>query len=142
MDERNAFGAGLRHLRLIRGLPQEAFMLSMSPAHVSVIELGKKLITLDSIGGLAAVLSVHPLTLLTAMYVEYDGLSVRELLSRVQKDFASLAAQPRNQGVGMDSRNWTNSRVDASVQWLRKSAKVRRSPVPKVASELPQLPST
>ncbi|WP_447747809.1 hypothetical protein [Pseudomonas nicosulfuronedens] len=125
MDEKNAFGTGLRHLRFIRGLSQDAFTPVLSLAHASVIELGKKLIALDRVGGLAAALDVHPLTLLTAMYVEYDGLSVGELLSRVQKDFENLAAQPPSQSVGKDSRDRSSSSVEAA-RWLKEKAKVEK----------------
>ncbi|MDL2424632.1 hypothetical protein M2C68_18630, partial [Pseudomonas sp. BAgro211] len=105
MEEREAFGRGLRQLRLIRGLPQEAFTPVLSLTYVSVIERGKKLIALDRVGGLASTLELHPLTLLTAMYVEKDGQGVQELLARVQADFAHLAAQAPSEGVGKDSRN-------------------------------------
>lgn len=117
MDEKKAFGRGLRQLRLIRGLSQEAFTPVLSLTYVSVIERGAKLIALDRIGGLAAALDLHPLTLLTAMYVEKDGAEVDELLTRVQADFANLAAQPPSQSVGKDSRNRAEALAEA-MQWL------------------------
>lgn len=123
MEEKTAFGRGLRQLRLIRGLPQEAFTPTLSLAYASVVERGVKLIALDRIAGLATVLDVHPLTLLTAMYVEKDGQGVDELLAHVRRDFAHLAKQTPRGSVGKDSRNRAEAIANA-LQWLEQQAKV------------------
>lgn len=124
MDKKKAFGRGLRQLRLIRGLSQEAFTPAFSLSFVSVVERGAKMISIERIDGLAETLDVHPLTLLTAMYVGEYGVGADELFARVKADFASLAAQPPSEVVGKHPRSRADDVAEAK-RWLHEEVKVK-----------------
>lgn len=116
MDDKQAFGRGVRNLRLARGLPQEAFSPAVSVSFASVIERGAKMASIDKIGVLAKVLNVHPMSLLAAMYVEKEGVSVPELLSRVEQDFQELASQLPTK-IGKDPRTRDQTLAELK-QWF------------------------
>jgi transcriptional regulator with XRE-family HTH domain len=65
-----AFGKALKQLREMKDITQEDFGLLSSRTYISTIERGLKSPTLGKIEQLAAVLDVHPLTLLTVAYME------------------------------------------------------------------------
>ncbi|OAJ55368.1 hypothetical protein A6V36_35235 [Paraburkholderia ginsengiterrae] len=68
---RNAtLGKALKQLREIANVTQEDFGLVSSRTYISTVERGLKSPTLGKIEQLADVLGVHPLTLLTAAYME------------------------------------------------------------------------
>lgn len=66
----NKFGQALRKARKHKGLSQEAFGLHSSRTYISTLERGLKSPTLSKIGDIAAVLQIHPLTLLAMTYAE------------------------------------------------------------------------
>jgi transcriptional regulator with XRE-family HTH domain len=72
-----AFGKALRQLREIKDVTQEDFGLVSSRTYVSTVERDLKSPTLGKIEQLAAVLGVHPLTLLTVAYM--DRLTPKEV---------------------------------------------------------------
>lgn len=116
MRDRKAFGKGLRMLRIARGLPQWAFAPVCAANHEGALERGAYAPSVEMVASLADVLNVHPLTLLAAMYVERDGLSVPQLLLQVRDDFNALSSQlPAN--IGRDTRD--RSELFAALQqWL------------------------
>jgi transcriptional regulator with XRE-family HTH domain len=65
------FGKALRRLREIANVTQEDFGLVSSRTYISTVERGLKSPTLGKIEALADVLGVHPLTLLTAAYMDH-----------------------------------------------------------------------
>jgi transcriptional regulator with XRE-family HTH domain len=68
---RNAtLGKALKQLRELANLTQEDFGLVSSRTYISTVERGLKSPTLGKIEQIADVLGVHPLTLLTAAYME------------------------------------------------------------------------
>lgn len=116
MQDKLAFGRGIRMLRLARGLPQEAFSAVSSTTYVSVLERGVKSTSIEKACELASVLEVHPLTLFVAMFVERDERSIRDLLLRVVKDYEEVTRQfPEN--VGADPRNRDRERREV-LEWL------------------------
>lgn len=64
------FGNALKRLREIVDVTQEDFGLISSRTYISTIERGLKSPTLGKIEQLAAVLGIHPLTLLTVAYMD------------------------------------------------------------------------
>ena len=70
MRSNAAFGKALKQLRLVAEVTQEDFGLVSSRTYISTVERGLKSPTLGKIEQLADVLGVHPLTLLTAAYME------------------------------------------------------------------------
>lgn len=80
----------MRQVRLAKGLAQEAFDQVSSRNYISNIERGLKAPTLNKIDEFAAVLQIHPLTLLTLSYVQPGSAGLEQLLSRVAKEVAEL----------------------------------------------------
>jgi transcriptional regulator with XRE-family HTH domain len=78
MDLRKGFAKALRELRKRKGLTQEDFSDVSSRTYLSTLERGMKSPTLDKIVELAAVMEVHPITLLvmTFSYVEKEDVEV------------------------------------------------------------------
>lgn len=84
-------GKGLRAARTARGMPQEEFTLVTGRTYVSDVERGAKNPTVVKIDQLAAVMKLHPLTVLTLSYCKTP--STREatsLLARVTAELEEL----------------------------------------------------
>ena len=84
-------GKGLRAARTARGMPQEEFALVTGRTYVSDVERGAKNPTVVKIDQLAAVMKLHPLTVLTLSYCKTP--SAREaaaLLARVTAELDEL----------------------------------------------------
>lgn len=89
----NSFPKALKTVRVARGLNQEAFGLVSSRTYVSSLERGLKVPTINKIDDIAAVLGVHPLTLLTLAYVAPGGsAAVDELMGQVRQEVLDIAA--------------------------------------------------
>lgn len=87
----NNFHQALRAARLARGLNQEAFSLVSSRTYVSSLERGLKTPTLSKVDELAAVLGIHPLTLLALSYLQNDDRkAIDPLLSKVSKELFEI----------------------------------------------------
>lgn len=93
METRQRFGQALRHVRLRRNLPQEAFALVSSRTFVSMLERGKTSPTLEKLEELCSVLEVHPATLVALTYLP-EGRdkekSGRDLLQIISKELQQL----------------------------------------------------
>lgn len=88
---RNQFAKALKHARKLRQLSQEDFGLVSSRTYVSTLERGLKSPTLSKIDELAAVLSLHPLTLLTLAYASRQNAGAEhEMLTKVAQELAAL----------------------------------------------------
>jgi transcriptional regulator with XRE-family HTH domain len=93
MELKEAFARSLRHIRKQRGLTQEDFSTLSSRTYLSSLERGLKSPTIEKLEELAIVMSVHPLTLLTAAYLTKEGLTECRLLTeRVEEELKSLNA--------------------------------------------------
>lgn len=77
MRSHATLGKALKQLRELTDVTQEDFGLVSSRTYVSTVERGLKSPTLGKIEQLAEVLGVHPLTLLTAAYM--DRVTPREI---------------------------------------------------------------
>ena len=81
----NDFPIALRKARNSLGIPQDAFSIASSRTYISSLERGLKSPTLSKIDGLAEVLGVHPLTLLTLSYLSVQSNSeIDKLINRVK----------------------------------------------------------
>src|SRR5688500_9550063 len=93
MKLRRAFAEGLRQARNARGLTQEDFGEVSSRTYVSMLERGERTPTLEKIDRLSTVLKVHPLTLLTLVYMKVHGdKDGRALQARVLEELLQLTA--------------------------------------------------
>lgn len=87
------FSSALRYARRARGVAQEAMDEAAGRTYVSALERGVKQPTIGKVAELAAVLGLHPLTLMAAAYLPKPtpGEASR-LFSRVASELADLAA--------------------------------------------------
>lgn len=80
-----------RAVRVAKGLAQASFDTVSSMAHVSRIERGTSLPTLNKIEALAQVMNVHPLTVLALSYVASPGPNdVQSLFDRIVYEIQAL----------------------------------------------------
>lgn len=87
MDGENTFGAALRELRLRRNLSQQDFVRVVTREHLSRLERGISQPNLEVIRGLAAVLKVHPMSLLAEAFIrDPDTPDLRALMKLIAKD--------------------------------------------------------
>ncbi len=85
------FGRALRVARKAKGVPQESFDQVSSRTYISSLERGLKQPTVAKVGELAAVLDLHPLTLLTLSYLHRPTpASVHKLAALLIKEIDEL----------------------------------------------------
>jgi transcriptional regulator with XRE-family HTH domain len=85
------FGRALRVARRAKGLPQESFDQVSSRTYISSLERGLKQPTVAKVDELAAVLGVHPLTLLALSYLHQPtAASVQRLTAHLIKEIGDL----------------------------------------------------
>lgn len=87
------FGTGLQKARKSRGLTQEDFSAVSSRTYLSSLERGTKAPTITKIDDIAAVLGVHPLSLLALAYLPEDVAERKKLFSQVIADLQSFEDQ-------------------------------------------------
>lgn len=88
------FPEALRRLRRARGLSQEDFDVVSGRTYMSSLERGLKDPTLGKVEQLAAVMDVHPLTLLVLAHTDGSAAQVGRLLSQIEQELrAALAAE-------------------------------------------------
>lgn len=91
MELKKAVGATLKQFRLSKDLSQEDFADVSSRTYMSTLERGVKCPTLEKLEQLASVMEVHPLSLLTAIYLKRGkAKSVDQLFESVKNDLADL----------------------------------------------------
>lgn len=87
MELKQAFGKAMRLLRKSSGYSQEAFGSHCSQTYLSQLEAGGKGPTLEMVHGLASVMNVHPLTILTQCYLLMDdSVTLDSLNERVREE--------------------------------------------------------
>jgi transcriptional regulator with XRE-family HTH domain len=87
MDGENSFGQALRSLRLRRNMSQQDFSRVISREHLSRLERGVSQPNLELIRKLAAVLKVHPMSLVAAAFVDgANPVELRALIKIVAQD--------------------------------------------------------
>ena len=90
---RSAFGRALRQVRKAKKISQENFDASSSRTYISALERGIKQPTLTKVDGLAAVLQIHPLTLLALAYTDgEDEQSLEQLVGTVLDQARAISA--------------------------------------------------
>ena len=90
------FGRALRYVRTAKALAQEEFDVVSSRTYISALERGLKQPTLPKVDAFAAVLDVHPLTLIALAYVDpsdADADDIGRLLQRVQAEVEALLSR-------------------------------------------------
>ena len=81
----------MRVARRAKGLPQESFDQVSSRTYISALERGLKQPTVAKVDELAAVLGVHPLTLLALSYLHQPtAASVQRLTAHLIKEIGDL----------------------------------------------------
>jgi transcriptional regulator with XRE-family HTH domain len=91
MELKKAVGATLKQFRLSKDLSQEDFADVSSRTYMSTLERGVKCPTLEKLEQLASVLDVHPLSLLTAIYLKRGNSGdVDHLFKVVRQDLSEL----------------------------------------------------
>lgn len=90
MELKQAFGQALKLLRTSKRLTQEDFSSISSRTYLSTLERGLKCPTLEKLEGLASVMEVHPLSVLTAAYqIKGDDGGLDSLLARIRAEVSS-----------------------------------------------------
>lgn len=85
------FGKALKRARQATGVTQEQFDAVSSRTYVSAIERGLKSPTLNKVEQLAAVLGLHPVTLVAMAYVRSSDTSNSDmLLNRVTTEVRNI----------------------------------------------------
>lgn len=87
------FGSGLQKARKSRGLTQEDFSVVSSRTYLSSLERGIKAPTITKIDDIAAVLGVHPLSLVAFAYLPKDIAERKKLFFQVIADLESFEDQ-------------------------------------------------
>jgi len=91
MSRHNAIGQSLKLLRKAKSLTQEDFYEVSGRTYISQIERGVKAPTIDKVDTLAEVLTVHPLSLLTAAYLpKLQKKHIQQLLRQIEKELIEL----------------------------------------------------
>lgn len=84
------FGMGLQKARKSRGLTQEDFSVVSSRTYMSSLERGIKAPTITKIEEIAAVIGVHPLSLLALAYLPSKPAERTQLCLKVKADLESF----------------------------------------------------
>lgn len=84
MELKPAFGTALKLIRNRRGMTQEDFGVISSRTYLSSLERGLKCPTLEKVEDLAALLNVHPLTVLAVAYTIKDSAALETLMRQVK----------------------------------------------------------
>jgi len=90
VELKSAFGTVLRWLRVKRGRTQEDFSTLSSRTYISTLERGLYAPTIEKLDDLAAVLGVHPITLIVGSYALKDNRSVAKVLEGVIEEIKRL----------------------------------------------------
>lgn len=89
MELNAAFAEALKNLRKRRKLTQEDFVTVTSRGYMSQLERGMRSPTLDKVGDLAAVMSVHPASLIIGSYLEESPYQdLESLFDQIRADLA------------------------------------------------------
>jgi transcriptional regulator with XRE-family HTH domain len=89
MELNAAFAKALKKLRKRRKLTQEDFVSVTSRGYMSQLERGMRSPTLDKVGDLADVMSVHPASLVIASYLEArPNENLDSLIQQIQDDLS------------------------------------------------------
>jgi transcriptional regulator with XRE-family HTH domain len=87
----SSFSQALQRVRRARGVTQEEFDLISSRTYISALERGIKQPTLTKVDSLAAVMKVHPLTLLAFSYCgARASTELASLLKRVAAEAEAI----------------------------------------------------
>ena len=91
MDLKKAFGEALRKIRTCRGLTQEDFSSISSRTYLSTLERGVYSPTVEKLDAISSVLRVHPVTVLTACYLNADPyIDAQALIRQVESEIAEI----------------------------------------------------
>lgn len=91
MELKQAFGATLKHARVVQDKTQEDFAVVSSRTYLSALERGIYSPTMDKLDALASVLGLHPVTLLASCYLKVEpGQGIDALLDRLRRELEVL----------------------------------------------------
>ncbi|POA72305.1 helix-turn-helix transcriptional regulator [Pseudomonas sp. DP16D-R1] len=103
MELNDAFALALRGMRLVRHMPQQRFFGTTSRAYMTHLEQGRRCPGLAKIEDLAAVMDVHPASMVVECYLkknpemDLDGLLAKIKLDLTFEYFEPVAAADSEQ---------------------------------------------
>jgi transcriptional regulator with XRE-family HTH domain len=90
---RSSVGKGIRSARLAQNLSQEEFVAVSGRTYISELERGTKTPTVSKVDQLAAVMRLHPLTVLTLSYCKTPSQrEVAAVMARVSTEIHEVLA--------------------------------------------------
>ncbi|WP_160105671.1 helix-turn-helix domain-containing protein [Pseudomonas izuensis] len=96
MELNFAFAQALRKSRSRRGLTQEDFVSVTSRTYISQLERGLKTPTLEKVEQLAAVMDIHPASLLIECYLERSpDIDLKTLFAKIRSDLSRRSVENR-----------------------------------------------
>jgi len=94
MDIQQAIAKTMQEVRKKQGFSQEDFSDVSSRTYLSLIERGLRNPTLEKLDQLSSVMEVHPLTMLTLIYLKMESSSdLNKLQKKITKEIEALASQ-------------------------------------------------
>jgi transcriptional regulator with XRE-family HTH domain len=91
MEIKEAFGQALKQARLSKGLTQEDFSDVSSRTYVSTLERAIFSPTIEKVDEIANFMNIHPLTLITLMYINKDKkINLEKLVDLIRVEISSI----------------------------------------------------
>lgn len=95
MELNDAFAAALKGMRTLRHMPQQRFFGSTSRAYMTHLEQGRRCPGLAKIEDLAAVLDVHPASMVVECYLKKNPeMDLDSLLEKIKQDLTYEYSEP------------------------------------------------
>jgi transcriptional regulator with XRE-family HTH domain len=95
MELNDAFALALKGMRMLRHMPQQRFFGSTSRAYMTHLEQGRRCPGLAKIEDLAAVMDVHPASIVIECYLQKNPeMDLDSLLEKIRQDLAYEYSEP------------------------------------------------
>ena len=95
MELNDAFAAALKGMRMLRHMPQQRFFVSTSRAYMTHLEQGRRCPGLAKIEDLAAVMDVHPASIVIECYLRKNPeMDLDSLLEKIRQDLTYEYSEP------------------------------------------------
>ncbi|MFL1526521.1 helix-turn-helix domain-containing protein [Pseudomonas sp. O230] len=95
MELNDAFAAALKGMRSLRHMPQQRFFGSTSRAYITHLEQGRRCPGLAKIEDLAAVMDVHPASIVVECYLQKNPeIDLDSLLEKIKQDLTYEYSEP------------------------------------------------
>ncbi|WP_406226974.1 helix-turn-helix domain-containing protein [Pseudomonas siliginis] len=95
MELNDAFAAALKGMRTLRHMPQQRFFGTTSRAYMTHLEQGRRGPGLAKIEDLAAVMGVHPVSIVVECYLQKNPeMDLESLLEKIRQDLTYEYSEP------------------------------------------------